>query len=80
MLALHAGNVILLTAAAALPEAFDKTVIEEYSVDERTKRVGPFCGELVLLRRMQRARRQRRQTAAVAVVEFEIGRRSGRAV
>jgi hypothetical protein len=27
-LALHAGNVILLTAAAALPEAFDKTVIE----------------------------------------------------
>ena len=27
-LALHAGNVILLTAAAALQEAFDKTVIE----------------------------------------------------
>jgi len=25
---LHAGNVILLTAAAALPEALDKTVIE----------------------------------------------------
>ena len=27
-LALHAGNVILLTAAAALQEALDKTVIE----------------------------------------------------
>ena len=77
-LALHAGNVILLAAAAALQEALDKTVIEWYSVDERTKRFGPLCGEFVLLIRMQRARRQRRQTAAVAVVEFEVGRRSGR--
>jgi hypothetical protein len=70
--------VILLTAAAALQEELDKTVIELYSAEERTKRVGPLCGELELLIRMQRARRQRRQTAAIAVVDFEIGRRSGR--
>ncbi len=54
-LALHAGKVLLLMAAAALQEALDKTVIESYSADEQTKRVGPFCGELMLLKRMQRA-------------------------